>query len=134
MKRETAFHAWSAIAAVLPIVAMQFFWTDAEMAEAVPYRTLLNDLYQGKIAEVSVSDQYVYAHLKRPLADGKPEIVVARVDPALVDELANSGVTFPGFIKADFLPTYCSGSYRFCSFSDFGSSCCAALAWAEPAA
>jgi cell division protease FtsH len=91
------------IAAVLAILAVQFFWPSTETLESVPYSTFLNDLRQGKIAEVSVSHQYVCAYLKQPLANGTSEIVVARVDQALVDQLARYGVTFSRVHQSRFL-------------------------------
>lgn len=103
MKRETAFHLWYVIVAVLAILAVQFFWTAAETYESVPYSAFIDDLHRGKIADVSVSDQYVYAHLKKPLENGKSDVVVARVDPALVGELSKYGVTFSGVHESHLL-------------------------------
>ena len=56
MKRDTAFHIWYIIASVLAVLAVQFFWTEAETVGSVPRSTFLNDLRQGKIAELPVSD------------------------------------------------------------------------------
>ena len=103
MKHETAFHVWYVIAAILAVFALQYFWIAAERIESVPYSTFRSDLQDGKIADVSVSDQYIYAHLKQPLPNGKKDIVVARVDPALVDELSKYGVTYTGVHQSRFL-------------------------------
>ena len=103
MKRETAFHFWYVIVAVLGILALQYFLSQAEEVEALPYSAFENDLKQGKLADVSVSDQYIYATLKEALPNGKKQIVTARVDPALVGELSKYGVTFSGVHESHFL-------------------------------
>ncbi len=103
MKRETAFHFWYVIVAVLGILALQYFLSQAEQVEALPYSAFENDLKQGKLADVSVSDQYIYATLKEALPNGKKQIVTARVDPALVGELSKYGVTFSGVHESHFL-------------------------------
>jgi cell division protease FtsH len=114
------------IAAVLAILAVQVFWPSTETLESVPYSTFLNDLRQGKIAEVSVSDQYVCAYLKQSLANGTSEIVVARVDQTLVDQLARYGVTFSGVHQSRFLADLLSWILPVLFFLDSGFSCRAA--------
>jgi cell division protease FtsH len=103
MKRETEFHVWYVIAAVLGILVLQYFWTAAEQVESVPYSQLRTDLIDGKIADVSVSDRYIYATLKERLKNGKKQIIADRVDPELASELSKYKVTFSGTHADTFL-------------------------------
>jgi cell division protease FtsH len=96
MKPQTQFHIWYVIAAIIGILALQYFWSGQPQVQSVPYSQFQADLKSGKIKDVSVSQNYIYATLKEPLKNGAKQIVVDRVDPTLVNELSKYNVTFSG--------------------------------------
>jgi cell division protease FtsH len=103
MQRHTEFHIWYVIAAVLGVLMLQYVWTTNQQIETVPYSTFQKDLHDGKIKDITVSDQYIHGRFKEPLANGKTEFVTDRVDPAFADELARYNVEFKGTAENTFL-------------------------------
>ncbi len=96
MKRETAFHIWYVVAAILGVLLLQYFLITAQEAEPIPYSEFESDLQGGKIAQVTVSDHYLSGKFKQPLENGKTEFTTDRVDPAFAAELSKYGVTVEG--------------------------------------
>jgi cell division protease FtsH len=60
----------------------------------VPYSTFVRLLDSNRVASVEVGDASIRATLKAPDSAGRREVIVNRVDPALVAELRNRGVEF----------------------------------------
>ncbi|MGE5099318.1 MAG: ATP-dependent zinc metalloprotease FtsH [Deltaproteobacteria bacterium] len=60
----------------------------------VPYSTFVALLDSNRVAKVEVGDASIRATLKAPDSAGRRDVVVNRVDPALVAELRNRGVEF----------------------------------------
>jgi len=103
MERKTHFNFWYVVLAVLAVLFLQQLWGQSQQIETVPYSELQTLLRDGKVKEVSVADNYVRATLKDPLPDGRKEIYVVRVDPALAGDLEKYGVTFSGIHESHFL-------------------------------
>ena len=103
MQRETQLHLWYGLAAVIGVLLLQYFWALSQQVEPIPYSAFETYLHDGKIAEITISQHYVYGKFKEPLADGKKEFVTDRVEPAFADELAKYGVTFAGTEESTFL-------------------------------
>jgi cell division protease FtsH len=99
MNRQTRFHVGYWIAAVLGLLALQYFYTTAQKVAAIPYSQFEQLLRDHKIAEVGVSDRYIQGRLKEPLS-GKSQFVTTRVDPRFADELQKYGVTFTGEVES----------------------------------
>jgi cell division protease FtsH len=99
MSRQTRFHVGYWIAAVLGLLALQYFYTTAQKVAAIPYSQFEQLLRDHKIAEVGVSDRYIQGRLKEPL-NGKSQFVTTRVDPRFADELQKYGVTFTGEVDS----------------------------------
>ena len=103
MQRETAFHIWYVIAAVIGVLLLQYAFSTAERVEPIPYSEFQQYLDQGKIAEVTVSDHYLEGKFKKPLDNGKTEFVTDRVDPGFAVELAKHDVVVRGTQESTFL-------------------------------
>jgi len=99
MSRQTRFHVGYWIAAILGLLALQYFYTTAQKVAAIPYSQFEQLLRDHKIAEVGVSDRYIQGRLKEPL-NGKSQFVTTRVDPRFADELQKYGVTFTGEVES----------------------------------
>jgi cell division protease FtsH len=93
MSRQTRFHIGYWVAAILGLLALQYFYTTAQKVAAIPYSQFEQLLRDHKIAEVGVSDRYIQGRLKEPL-NGKSQFVTTRVDPRFADELQKYGVAF----------------------------------------
>jgi cell division protease FtsH len=96
MQKETAFHIWYVIAAILAVLFLQYLLATQQQVETIPYSTFETYLHEGKIASVSVSDHYITGQFKQPLEDGKTAFSTDRVDPNFAAELQKYGVTVEG--------------------------------------
>jgi len=94
--------------AMVAILIFQQMWTAYDQTQVVSYSEFRDLLEDGKIAEVSVADQYVRATLKSPLADGRKQVVAVRVDPAIARELEVAGVKYSGVVEHNWLSTLLS--------------------------
>ena len=102
MDRRTQLHLWYLFVAVFLVLLLQSWWRTAQETELIPYSQFLAYVEQGKVDDITVSDQFVRGSFREP-QDGKTQFVTARVDPAIAGELARSGVRFTGTIESTFL-------------------------------
>jgi len=102
MSRQTRFHIGYWIAALLGLLALQYFYVAAQKIASIPYSQFEQLLQEGKIAKVGVSDRYIQGTLKEPL-DGKTQFVTTRVDPRFADELQKYHVTYTGEVESTWL-------------------------------
>jgi cell division protease FtsH len=102
MDKRVQFHIWYVIAAIIGILVLQQVWTQATLVEVLPYSDFLQDLKGGKIAEVSVSGNYIEGKFKEA-KDGKKQFVTTRVPPDIADQLQKYDVTFSGVAQSNFL-------------------------------
>ena len=107
MDKRTRLHLGYAFVAVWLVILIQGWWQTARETELIPYSQFLGYVRDGKIDDVAISDQAVRGSFKDPI-DGKSRFVSARVDPALAQELAGSGVRFEGVVENTFLTTILS--------------------------
>ena len=83
MKRQHIFHLGYWIAAILALIALQYFFAVSQRVAAIPYSQFVQLLHDRKVAEIGVSDRYIQGRLNSPLPDGKSQFVTTRVDPDL---------------------------------------------------
>ena len=102
MDKRTQLHLWYAFVAVWLILLLQGWWQTANQTELIPYSQFLTYLKEGKVGEVEVSDRLIRGSFREPI-DGKSRFVAARVDPAVAQELAGSGVSFEGVTESTLL-------------------------------
>lgn len=98
-------HTWTAVywlAALMLLVSLQDVWKSATQVEAVPYSEFEKALEQGRIAKVTISDQYVTGQLKSP--EGRKTALVAnRVEPALAERLERWEVPYTRVVQSTLL-------------------------------
>jgi cell division protease FtsH len=102
MDKRTQLHIWYAFVAVFVVLVIQNWWQTAQETELIPYSQFLTFVETGKVDDITVSEQFVRGAFKEP-QDGKTQFVTARVDPAVAQELAKSGVQFTGVAESSFL-------------------------------
>ena len=65
MDKRTQFHLWYIVAAIVGILLLQELWTHNQQVASLPYSQFLDDLKGGKVAEVSVSGDYISGSFKQ---------------------------------------------------------------------
>src|SRR5579883_1223161 len=102
MNKRVQIHVWYVIAAIFGIILLQQLWTQNQQVDVLPYSQFLDDLKNGKIAEVRVSGNYMEGDFKKA-QDGKRKFVTTRVPPDVAQQLAQYGVKFSGTVQSNFL-------------------------------
>ena len=102
MDKRVQFHVWYVVAAVIGVILLQQLWVQTTQVDILPYSVFLDDLKAGKIAEVSVSGNYMEGTFKAP-QDGKRAFVTNRVPPDIAEQLQKYGVKFSGVAQSNFL-------------------------------
>ncbi|HTS90360.1 MAG TPA: ATP-dependent zinc metalloprotease FtsH [Stellaceae bacterium] len=108
MQKQTQFHIWYLLAAIVGIFALQQLWAQSQAVSVIPYSQFQDDLKSGKIQEVRVSDKYIEGTLKAPDANGRTIFVTTRVPQDLVSDLQKYNVTYAGEVQSTFLSTVLS--------------------------
>jgi cell division protease FtsH len=103
MKKETQYHTWYWIAAMVAILIIQALFASYTQIAQVPYSAFQNDLKAGKISEVRVSGNYIQGKYKEPDKEGRSQFITTRVDPEIAKQLDKYGVTFAGQIQSHWL-------------------------------
>jgi cell division protease FtsH len=102
MNKRVQFHLWYVVAAVIGVIVLQQLWVQSTQVDILPYSEFLDDLKTGKIAEVSVSGNYMEGTFKDPQS-GKRAFVTNRVPPDIAEQLQKYGVKFSGVAQSNFL-------------------------------
>ena len=102
MDKRTQFHVWYIVAAIIGILLLQQLWTQSQQVSVLPYSQFLDDLKGGKIAEVSVSGDYIEGSYKQP-ENGRQRFVTTRVAPDIAKELQQYNVKFSGSVQSNLL-------------------------------
>jgi cell division protease FtsH len=97
-----------AIFAAFSILVIHEIWVEQQSVQAVPYSELETLLQQGKVAELSIREQYIVGQLKQADEKGKTVIVANRVDPKLAEHLSQYGVPYTQVYESKFLATLLS--------------------------
>ncbi|HEY7298783.1 MAG TPA: ATP-dependent zinc metalloprotease FtsH [Xanthobacteraceae bacterium] len=103
MNKQSHFHIAYWIAAILGILALQYFYTSAQKVQSIPFSQFQQLLKDHKIEKVAVSDRYIQGTLKSPLPNGKTQFVTTRVNQQIADELQKYGVTYTGEVESTFV-------------------------------
>jgi cell division protease FtsH len=103
MKKETQYHTWYWIAAMVAILIIQAVFASYTQIAQIPYSEFQNELKAGKISEVRVSGNYIQGKYKEPDKQGRSEFITTRVDPQIAKQLDQYGVTFAGEIQSHLL-------------------------------
>jgi cell division protease FtsH len=103
MTKQTRFTIWYWIAACLAVLIVQYVAATTQQVATIAYSDFESLVREGKVAEIEVSDRYVYGVLKEPLAGGQRHFVTTRVDHALAEQLQKHGVRYTGHVQSTFL-------------------------------
>lgn len=96
MDKTTRFHLVYLLFALMVLLLARDVWQQVQQTETIAYSEFQHYLEQGRIAEVTVSDQSLTGTLTQPTASGRTQFVTTRVEPDLARELQKSGVRFSG--------------------------------------
>jgi cell division protease FtsH len=103
MNRHTSFHIAYWIAAIIGLMALQYFIATRAQVATIPYSQFEQLLRDHKITQVTVSDRYITGTLRDKLPNGRTQFATTRVDPAFAGELARYGVKVTGEAESTLL-------------------------------
>ncbi len=102
MERKTQFNVGYLLFALFAMILVQQWWQTAQTVEVVPYSEFEQLLAQGKIAEVTVSENRITGKLKAP-ENGKTVAVANLVPPEVAERLEKYNVPYRRTIESTFL-------------------------------
>ena len=103
MEKRTQFTVWYVVIAIIGVFWLRDLWVTATQVEPIPYSEFQQQLKEGKIAEIAISDNLVQGVYKDATKDGRKRFVTTRVDPELARELSQYGVKFTGVVESHFM-------------------------------
>jgi cell division protease FtsH len=103
MKKETQYHAWYWVAALVAIMVIQGLFAAYTQVAQIAYSEFQDDLKAGKLAEVRVSGNYIQGKFQQPDDKGRSDFITTRVDPEIAQLLEKYNVKFAGQIESTFL-------------------------------
>jgi cell division protease FtsH len=106
MDKKLHINFWYVIAAMLGIVLFQSFlveYLQGSKPVPIPYSRFESLLNDGKIADISMTPNYIHGTLREPQSDGLKDFITTRVEPDLADRLDKHGVTYKGVIESTWL-------------------------------
>ncbi|MBI1180316.1 MAG: ATP-dependent zinc metalloprotease FtsH [Alphaproteobacteria bacterium] len=101
--QNKSFHLWYWLAAAAGILLIQYLLLSSQQVATIPYSEFEQDLRDGKVAEVAVSDKFIQGRFKSPLSSGQSRFVTTRVDPGFAETLGKYGVKVTGEVENTFL-------------------------------
>jgi cell division protease FtsH len=87
---------WFVVAAFAAVLLVQAILAEGWQVRRIPYSEFEAGLREGRIAEVTISRNYLQGSLKAPDAEGRTRFITARVDPDIAAELGRHGVRYEG--------------------------------------
>lgn len=103
MDKKEQINFWYAMAAILSILLLQNLYNDYTKIEPIPYSQFQHFLEQGRVAEIAITDQYIYGTLKTKHADGFKDFVTTRVEPEFAEELEQYDVSYAGVVESTWI-------------------------------
>ena len=92
MKKETKYHTWYWVAALVAVMIIQALFSAYTQIAQIPYSEFQDSLKAGNIAEVRVSGNYIQGKFKKADEKGRTEFITTRVDPEIAGELTKYNV------------------------------------------
>lgn len=87
---------WYIFSAIIGVTLFQWISASYSQIDTIPYSQFEQLVNEGKVADVSISENTIQGTLKAAQPSGKKEFVTARVEPALAQQLAAKGITVTG--------------------------------------
>jgi len=103
MDKKEQINFWYAMAAILSILFLQNLYNDYTKIEPIPYSQFQHFLEQGRVAEIAITEQYIYGTLKTKHADGFKDFVTTRVEPEFAEELEQYDVSYSGVVESTWI-------------------------------
>src|SRR4051812_23740336 len=103
MEKRTQFTVWYVVIAIIGVFWLRDLWVTATQVQPIPYSEFQQQLKDGKIAEIAISDNLVQGSYKQATPDGRKRFVTTRVDPDLAKELGQYDVKFSGVVESHFM-------------------------------
>ncbi len=103
MKKETQYHAWYWLAAMVGVMLIQAVFASYTQIAQIPYSEFQDDLKAARIAEVRVSGNYIQGKFTAPDPKGRTDFITTRVDTEMAQELTKYNVKFAGQIESTFV-------------------------------
>ncbi|CAJ0890561.1 cell division protease FtsH [freshwater sediment metagenome] len=107
-KRGWHFDLGYFLVAAIAILLLQQLWESYGETNVVAYSEFYDLLREGKLDDVTVGEKVVRATLKKPLPDGKKQIVAVRVDLNFAQELEAAKVKYSGAVEHGWASTLLS--------------------------
>lgn len=104
---KTQFNVFYWIFAIWAVFLIHEAWVNYNGVKPVAYNEFLDLLQNQKIEEVHIRDNTIHAKLKEPI-DGRQNVVSARVESDLAQELSKHNVKFSRVIESNWLSTILS--------------------------
>ena len=101
MQKQTQISIWYFALAVLAVFWIRDMWTEYRQVEPVPYSEFQQMLKDGKIKEITVSNNLIQGALVNP-ENGRSRFVAIRVEPELARELSQYPVKYTGVVENTF--------------------------------
>lgn len=108
MNQNTHINFWYFVLAFLGIMLIQQWWLESSLVETVPYSEFQQLLQDGKIAEISITENNIRGKLREALPDGRREIHTVRVAPEFAKDLVRYNVQFSGAVESKVVSTLLS--------------------------
>ena len=103
MDKKTKFNVWYLFIALWGVVILHGVWMQATRIERIPYSQFQNDLIEGRIAEIRITENYIQGTWKEPEEGHSSKFMTVRVESDLAEQLASQGVLFAGEIESTFV-------------------------------
>ncbi|MGD8339756.1 MAG: ATP-dependent zinc metalloprotease FtsH [Gammaproteobacteria bacterium] len=103
MERRTHIAIWYYLIAFMAVLWLRDLWVTNQRVEAISYDEFQVALEAGRVDEIRISGDMLRGTYRDPEPDGPVEFETPRVDPELVDELAQYDVRFSGVVENTFL-------------------------------
>ena len=105
MDKETQYHAWYWIAAMVAVMAIQVVFASYTQIAQIPYSEYQDDLKAGKISEVRVSGNYIQGKFKDADEQGRSEFITPASTCRPQRNSSNTTSSSRGRLKAPFCAT-----------------------------
>ncbi|MEQ9396274.1 ATP-dependent zinc metalloprotease FtsH [Haliea sp.] len=102
MNKQHQWNSWYFFVTLLAILLFQNWWATTRNVEVIPYSEFLSLLNDGRIVELTVEQEQISGRFKDPI-NSKQYFVTNRVDPALTEQIRDSGAIFTGKVQNTFL-------------------------------
>ena len=104
MDKKTQFNIWYVVAAFAGILILQYaLGAYQQQVETIDYSQFQNYLKDGKVDEITVSENFIRGRIKDAAPDQPSEFITHRVDPNVAEDLGKYGVSYKGTTESTFL-------------------------------